>query len=256
MQLRDFFAQYPKCALAFSGGTDSAYLLYAAVQYGCDVCPYYLRSAFQPEFEYHDARKAAEQLGVELQVIPCPILEDGRIRANPADRCYYCKQRIFTEIRRRALEDGYPVVLDGTNASDEAGDRPGMKALTELDVLSPLRICGMTKADVRQFSRKAGLFTYRKPSYACLATRIATGHVILEKDLQYVEQAEAALYNMGFRNFRIRMYRYGDGIAALETEARQWQYAKDHLEEIQEVLHPWFHQVKLEDKCRETERIP
>ncbi|MDE6851149.1 MAG: ATP-dependent sacrificial sulfur transferase LarE [Lachnospiraceae bacterium] len=256
MNLKDFFAEHPKCALAFSGGTDSAYLLYAAIQYGCDIRAYFMRSVFQPEFEYQDARKIAEQLGVSLQVVSCPILEDERIRANPTDRCYYCKQKIFAEICRQASADGYPVILDGTNASDDATDRPGMKALVELDVLSPLRMCGITKNDVRRFSKEAGLFTYQKPSYACLATRIATGQEIRKKDLQWVEQAESALMDMGFRNFRVRMYRYEEGVAALETEERQWQYAQDHLMEIQETLRPWFRQVILEEKYRDAEEIP
>lgn len=253
MNLKDFFEEHPKCALAFSGGTDSAYLLYAAVQYGCDIRAYFMRTVFQPEFEYQDAREIAEQLGVDLQVVTCQILEDERVRANSADRCYYCKQKIFTEISRQAWEDGYSVILDGTNASDEAGDRPGMKALAELDILSPLRLCGITKTEVRRLSREAGLFTYQKPSYACLATRIATGHEIQKGDLRHVEQAENALMNMGFHNFRIRMYRYEEGVAALETEKGQWQYAQDHLVEIQEALRPWFRHVILEETYRDAD---
>lgn len=256
MQLKDFFASHNKCALAFSGGTDSAYLLYAAVQYGCDIRAYYMCSAFQPEFEYRDACKIAEQLHVDLQVISCNILEEDRIRKNPADRCYYCKQKIFEEISRQAAADGYSFILDGTNASDEVEDRPGMKALAEMSILSPLRMCGITKTDVRRMSREAGLFTYQKPSYACLATRIATGYEIQEADLRSVEQAETELSKMGFHNFRVRMYRYGDGIAALETEEKQWQYAQDHMDDIQEALRPWFDQVILEEKYREAEEIP
>lgn len=256
MRLEEFFTKYQKCVLAFSGGTDSAYLLYAALQYGCDIRPYYVRSVFQPEFEYQDARKIAEQLQADMRIIHCSVLKDEKVRMNPANRCYYCKQRIFSEISRQALTDGYSVILDGTNASDDAADRPGMKALAELKVLSPLRMCGITKNDVRRLSKEAGLFTYQKASYACLATRIATGHEIREEDLQRVEQAEAALSDMGFHNFRLRMYRYEDGVAALETEEGQWQYAKDHLAEIQEKLRPWFHCVVLEESYRATEEIP
>lgn len=255
MQLKDFFAIHEKCAVALSGGTDSAYLLYAAVQHGCDVRAYYMCSEFQPEFEYEDARKLAEQLGVSLQVLSCHVLEDERIRQNPPDRCYYCKQKIFQEIQKQAEADGYCCILDGTNASDKAEDRPGMKALAERKVLSPLRLCGITKAEVRRRSREAGLFTSQKPSYACLATRIATGHEIQEPDLQKAERAEAELMKLGLRNFRVRMYRYGDSVAALETEKEQWQYAKDHLAEIQNRLRPWFADVILEKRYRETEEI-
>lgn len=256
MQLKEFFAKYSKCALAFSGGTDSAYLLYAAMQYGCDIRPYYVRSAFQPEFEYQDAKKIAEQLQADMRIIHCPVLEDEKVRTNPANRCYYCKKRFFSEISRQAQADGYSVILDGTNASDDAADRPGMKALAELKVLSPLRMCGISKSDVRRLSKEAGLFTYQKASYACLATRIATGHEIREEDLLRVEQAEAALADMDFHNFRLRMYRYEDGVAALETEEGQWQYAKDHLAEIQERLRPWFRHVVLEESYRVAEEIP
>lgn len=256
MQLEEFFVRYPKCALAFSGGTDSAYLLYAAMQYGCDIRAYYVRSVFQPEFEYQDAMKIVEQLQADMRIIHCSVLEDEKVRMNPANRCYYCKQRIFSAISRQAQADGYSVILDGTNASDDAADRPGMKALAELKVLSPLRMCGISKSDVRRLSKEAGLFTYQKASYACLATRIAAGHEIRTEDLQCVEQAEAALSDMGFHNFRLRLYRYEEGVAALETEEGQWQYARDHLVEIQERLRPWFHRVVLEESYRATEEIP
>ena len=256
MQLEEFFVSHPKCALAFSGGTDSAYLLYVALQYGCDIRAYYVCSALQPEFEYQDARKMVEQLQADLQIIHCPVLEDERVRLNPANRCYYCKQRIFSEISRQAQADGYSVILDGTNASDDAADRPGMKALEEMEVLSPLRLCGISKSDVRRLSKEAGLFTYQKASYACLATRIATGYEIREEDLQRVEQAEAALSDMGFYNFRLRLYRYESGVAALETEEGQWQYARKNMAEIQEKLRPWFQGVILEENYRAAEVIP
>lgn len=256
MQLEEFFSEHNKCALAFSGGTDSAYLLYAALQYGCDVRAYYLSSQFQPEFEYQDAIRIAEQLGIEMYKVSCDILREEQIRTNPADRCYYCKQRLMTAICQQAQKEGYSCVIDGTNASDEQGDRPGMRVLAELGILSPLRICGITKAEVRRLSKEAGLFTYQKPSYACLATRIAPGHEILEKDLRCVEQAEMLLAEMGFRNFRIRLYRYEAGTAALETEESQKEFAQENLDRIRAMLHPWFQSVILEKNCRETEEIP
>lgn len=256
MQLKEFFAEHNKCALAFSGGTDSAYLLYAALQYGCDVRAYYLSSQFQPEFEYQDAIRIAEQLGIGLYKISCDILSEDPVRSNPADRCYYCKQRLMTAICQQAHNDGYSCVIDGTNASDEQEERPGMRVLAELGILSPLRICGIAKAEVRRLSKEAGLFTYRKPSYACLATRIATGHEILEKDLNRVEQAEALLEEMGFRNFRIRLYRCEQGTAALEIEECQKEFAQENLDRIRAMLHPWFPRVILEKKCRKAEEIP
>ena len=145
MTLNEFFAAHPKCALGFSGGVDSAYLLYAGVQAGADIRPYYIKTAFQPRFERDDALRLAGELGVEVTVLELDALADPRVAANPAERCYYCKQNLFRALKARAAADGYTVLLDGTNASDEAGDRPGMRALRELEVRSPLRECGLTK---------------------------------------------------------------------------------------------------------------
>ena len=175
MTLEQFFQENPRCALGFSGGVDSAYLLYAGVKAGADIRPYFIKTAFQPSFELADAQKLAEGLGVEVTVLELDALADPRVAANPADRCYFCKQNLFRTLKERAIADGYPVLLDGTNASDEAGDRPGMRALAELSVRSPLRECGLTKAEIRARSREAGLFTWDKPAYACLATRVPAG---------------------------------------------------------------------------------
>lgn len=190
MTLNEFFAAHPKCALGFSGGVDSAYLLYAGVLAGADIHPYYIKTAFQPRFERDDALRLAGELGVEVTVLELDALADPQVAANPAERCYYCKQNLFRALKARAAADGYAVLLDGTNASDEAGDRPGMRALRELEVRSPLRECGLTKADIRRLSREAGLFTWDKPAYACLATRIPTGEAITGEILARVEGAE------------------------------------------------------------------
>ena len=105
---------------------------------------------------------------------------------------------------KAAQEDGFPVLLDGTNASDEVSDRPGMRAISELSVRSPLRECGLTKAEIRQRSKDAGLFTHDKPAYACLATRIPTGEAITADKLQRTQRCEAYLTQLGFRDFRVR----------------------------------------------------
>ena len=162
MELTDFFAQHPKTALAFSGGADSAFVLYSAAACGADIMPYYVRSQFQPAFERADARRLAAALGVPLRELELDVLCEDAIAANPADRCYFCKRRIFGAICAAAAADGYPVVLDGTNASDDRGDRPGMRALEQAQILSPLRLCGLTKAEVRRRSKAAGLFTWDK----------------------------------------------------------------------------------------------
>ena len=197
MELKHFFETHPEVAIAFSGGVDSAYLLYAAKRYGKRVKAYYVKTAFQPQFELEDAQRLAEELSAEIEVLKVDILCQSIIVNNPADRCYHCKKELFSRILKAAQEDGFSVLLDGTNASDEASDRPGMRAIAELSVRSPLRECGLTKAQIRQLSKEAGLFTHDKPAYACLATRIPTGECITEEKLLRTEQAEGYLSRMG-----------------------------------------------------------
>ena len=205
MTLQQFFEEHPRVAIAFSGGVDSAYLLYAAKENDADVRAYYVKSPFQPQFEYEDALQLARQLDVSMTVLELDILSDPAIAANPRNRCYYCKRRIFSAIAEAAAKDGFPIILDGTNASDDAADRPGMQALRELRVLSPLRECGLTKEKIRQLSKDAGLFTHNKPAYACLATRIPTGTPITQELLSRTERSEDFLRNLGFSDFRIRL---------------------------------------------------
>lgn len=211
MDLKDFFHQNPNVALAFSGGVDSAYLLYAALANGAQVRAYYVKSAFQPRFELEDARRLATELGADMEEIKEDVLADPAIAANPADRCYHCKKRIFAAIAKAATMDGFPVLLDGTNASDDAGDRPGMRALAELSVRSPLRECGLTKDEIRRRSKEAGLFTWDKPAYACLATRIPTGTEITRERLCRTEAAESYLAEIGLTDFRVRLIPAGGG---------------------------------------------
>ena len=204
MDLKQFFEQCPRVAIAFSGGVDSAYLLYAASKYAKQVKAYYVNTAFQPQFELDDAARLARELGAEMKILDVDILCHSNVASNPDDRCYHCKKVLFSEIIKAAKGDGFDILLDGTNASDESSDRPGMRALAELAVRSPLRECGLTKAEIRELSREAGLFTHDKPAYACLATRIPTGEAITADKLQRTERCEAYLAQLGFRDFRVR----------------------------------------------------
>ena len=204
MTLEQFFQAHPRAAVAFSGGVDSAYLLYEAARLGTEVKAYYVKTAFQPQFELEDAQRLAAELKVPMEILPLDVLCKPDIAANPADRCYYCKKEIFSAILSAARRDGFPLLLDGTNASDDAGDRPGMRALAELSVRSPLRECGLTKAEIRRRSQIAGLFTHDKPAYACLATRIPTGEPITPDKLRRTETAESFLSSLGLRDFRVR----------------------------------------------------
>ena len=243
MTLKQFFQENPRCALGFSGGVDSAYLLYAGVKAGADIRPYFIKTAFQPAFELADAQKLAEGLGVEVTVLELDALADPRVAANPADRCYYCKQNLFRTLKDRAIADGYPVLLDGTNASDEAGDRPGMRALAELSVRSPLRECGLTKAEIRARSKEAGLFTWDKPAYACLATRVPAGETITADLLARVEGAEDALFRLGYTDFRVRVFH---SAARLQLPRGQMERAVREAEELRQALKPYFTPILLD----------
>ena len=247
MTLQEFFTEHPKAALGFSGGVDSSYLLWAAVNAGADIAPYYIQTAFQPAFELEDAKRLCEQIGVKLNVIQLDALADPRVAANPANRCYYCKVGLSGALRARAKADGYDLLLDGTNASDDAGDRPGMKALREMEVRSPLRECGLTKAMIRQESRKAGLFTWDKPAYACLATRVPTGRTITPELLRRVEGAETALFALGFTDFRVRLY---DDAARLQLPEGQLAKAVEQRQAIRQALATWFDIVLLDTQTR------
>ena len=247
MELKEFFRQCPRVALGFSGGVDSAYLLYAALEHGAQVKPYFVKTAFQPRFELEDARRLCAQLGVELTVLELDMLAVPCVAENPPDRCYHCKRPCSAGLRQQALADGYPVLIDGTNASDDAGDRPGMRALGELSVRSPLRECGITKAQVRALSQGAGLFTWDKPAYACLATRVPTGEAITPETLRKVEAAEEALFSLGYRDLRVRVFH---GAARLQLPGQQLERAAKERERILQALAPWFDTVLLDLKER------
>ena len=243
MELSDFFAENPRAALAFSGGVDSAYLLYAGMRWGKRVKAYYVRTPFQPEFEYRDALRLARELNAEMEVIPKNVLEHREVTANPPDRCYHCKKAIFSAIAEKAREDGFTVLLDGTNASDREDDRPGMRALRELSVRSPLRECSLTKDAIRELSRQAGLFTWDKPSYACLATRVPTGMPITEDLLSRTEWAEDYLSALGFRDFRVRTM---GSAAKLQLKIQDFPLLLERREEITEELKKRYASVLLD----------
>lgn len=182
-------------------------------------------------------------LGTELTAVDVPLLDSDTVAANPADRCYFCKQRLLAAIQRQAEADGYDLLMDGTNASDDASDRPGMRALREAGVLSPLRLCGLTKGEIRRLSREAGLPTWDKPAYACLATRIPAGEKITPELLGKVEGAEAALRTLGYSDLRVRVFH---GAARIQLPKAQLLGASRNAEAIREAVKPYFGVVMLD----------
>ena len=245
--LLQFFRENPKAAIAFSGGVDSAYLLAAALEAGTQTTAYFVKTAFQPQFELEDALRLSAQLGAELRVLNVDILACPEVAANPTDRCYHCKRQIFGTILQAAAEDGFTVLCDGTNASDDAGDRPGIRALRELSVRSPLREAGLTKPEIRALSHEAGLFTWDKPAYACLATRVSTGTALTPDLLERTEWAEAYLSSLGFRDFRVRLL---CSCAKLQLREEQLPLLAAHRAEILETLKQRYSGVLLDLEVR------
>ncbi len=240
MKLSEFFANNSRLAIGFSGGVDSAYLLFAAIKSGVDCTAYYVKTAFQPQREYDEVVSFAEKLGARLVVIKYDIFANADIVCNDNNRCYYCKRAMFSAIVSQAKLDGFAVVCDGTNASDDTTDRPGLLALAELSVLSPLAICGVTKAMVRTALKEADVGFYNKPAYACLATRIPSLVAVTAEKLQIIEQAESILFAYGFTEFRVKL---GDTTALCFAE---YEYAK--AVKMADIL-----QKALADICGQTE---
>ena len=232
MTLNEFFQKNPKAALAFSGGVDSAYLLYFARQCGAEVQAYYVQSAFQPQFERADAERLTVLLGATMRVLEVDVLSVPQVAANPPDRCYHCKWAIFETIAKTAAADGYALVLDGTNASDDAGDRPGMRALQELTVRSPLRECGLAKDVIRRLSKEAGLFT---------------GEAITAEKLQKTEAAEDYLFSLGLTDFRVRLL---DGCARIQVPEAQLPQVLEKRREILNTLRKTHSGVLLDLEAR------
>lgn len=248
MTLSSFFQANPKAALGLSGGVDSAYLLYAAHTCGADVQPYFVKTAFQPAFELEDARRLCAQLDVPLTVIEVDILSCAAVTENSPERCYHCKRQIFSALAAQAARDGYLLLLDGTNASDDAADRAGMRALRELSVRSPLRECGLDKATIRQLSRQAGLFTHDKPAYACLATRVPSGEQITAEVLHATEEAESFLFSLGLRDLRVR---YFHGAARIQVPRESLAAVLAQHDLILHTLKKHYRAVLLDLEVRE-----
>ena len=241
--LERFFIDNPSVAVAFSGGVDSSYLLYAALHYGAKVKAYYVKTEFQPDFEYRDALQMAENIGADIKVIDTTVLGNQSVISNPENRCYFCKRAIFEKLTKQAWADGFQLIIDGTNASDDASDRPGMKALEELSIRSPLRECGISKDEIRNLSKQVGLFTWDKPAYACLATRIPTGMTITAEILRSVEKSEEVLFSLGFTDFRVRVM---DKAAKIQLPEDQMYKAIEKKTEIINNIKQYFPNVLLD----------
>lgn len=247
--IHEFFTINSRIAVALSGGVDSAVLLYLAEKYGKSVKAYFVKSEFQPAFELDDALSICNTLNAKLEIIDLSVLSDDSIVSNPQNRCYYCKKAIFGSIVQKAKSDGYDIVLEGTNATDDIADRPGYKALQEMGVISPLRLYGFTKCDIRQLAKENNIPVSSKPSYACLATRVPTGMQITEEILHITEKAERELFSLGFSNFRVR---YCDGNALLQITEDDFPLFAGKRKDILEILGRYYNNITLDSKFRSS----
>lgn len=206
-KLMEILRGMDRVLVAFSGGVDSAYLAHMANKILGDRA--LSVTAFSPSVsdrQKQEALQFAQQYGLRHQVIATDEMEVDEYRANPSNRCYFCKQELYTKLSAMTTAMSHPVILDGTNADDLGDFRPGRQAAKELQVRSPLVEAGMTKQDVRVLSRKEGLNTWDKPASACLSSRFPYGIQITEERLRVVDRGEELLRNLGFLVFRVRYH--------------------------------------------------
>ena len=216
--LAGFIRDLGRVAVAFSGGVDSSFLLAAARDaLGDEAIGITIDSPALPRSELDDAVSIASQVGARHIIIDSPEIEE-EVKRNPVDRCYFCKKIEFGSIMEEAERQGIKYVLDGSNVDDIGDYRPGMAAIKELKVLSPLLELGFTKREIREYSKKLGLPTWDKPAYACLYSRIPYGSEIKTEDLQKIEQSEKFLIKRGFRTSRVRCH---DTIARIEVSREE-----------------------------------
>lgn len=216
LKLEEIINQMENAVVAFSGGVDSTYLLYIAKRVlGERVIAVTARSLSFPEREYNEARAFCEKNGIEHITVESEELDIEGFSQNPVNRCYLCKSELFTKIREIAKQRNIRFILEGSNTDDMGDYRPGLQAISEMEIQSPLRQAGLSKAEIRQLSRELGLPTWDKQSFACLSSRFPYGETITPEKLRMVDKAEQYLLDLGLRQVRVRIH---GKLARIETD--------------------------------------
>lgn len=207
LKLQNRIKAYEKGAVAYSGGVDSAFLLKVAHDLlGDKVAAVTILSPLMPAREWEESDALCKKENIRHIKITMNPLEIEGFKENPENRCYLCKKHIFSLIKRELGKEGIENIFEGSNADDTKDYRPGMKALEELGIISPLKDAGLTKNEIRALSKEMGLLTWDKPSFACLASRIPYGDEINEKKLSMIEAGEEYLHRLGFKQYRLRCH--------------------------------------------------